>query len=85
MKLYECNFIVVHLCIIIFERPQVVQTSEERLVHRPVQQIIEVPVPQIVEEASGARADVGSELERHLPRQPNKTSLGLEWRFLNCH
>lgn len=35
----------------ILEPPQAL--FEERLVHRPVQQIIEVPVPQIVEEASG--------------------------------
>lgn len=33
----------------ILEPPQAL--FEERLVHRPVQQIIEVPVPQIVEEA----------------------------------
>lgn len=43
----------------ILEPPQAL--FEERLVHRPVQQIIEVPVPQIVEEA---RRLVGSELER---------------------
>ena len=32
--------------------------NEERLVHRPVQQIIEVPVPQIVEEELWELSDV---------------------------
>ncbi len=59
MKLNAIEFHSSSFVLSILERPQAL--FEERLVHRPVQQIIEVPVPQIVEEASGQQVGEASQ------------------------
>ena len=59
MKLNAIEFHSSSFVLSILEQPQAL--FEERLVHRPVQQIIEVPVPQIVEEASGQQVGEASQ------------------------